>query len=120
MTKEILYLAYHFPPYNNILSNRATELSRRLANLGHTIFVVSSKNDKNSPIDKKLLKKVDSPSITNVPVYNLSFSSRGLATRVRKSSFLQELFNNLLFFHWLPFSFVKSSQIIKKNKIKLI
>jgi len=120
MTKEILYLSYHFPPYSNILSNRATEFSKRLIKSGYKIFVVSAKNNKNAPIDKELLKAVDSPLIENAQVYNLSFSSSGMASSVKKISILKELFNIFLFFHWLPLSFVKSCQIIRKNNIKII
>ena len=120
MTKEILYLSYHFPPYSNILSNRATEFSKRLIKSGYKIFVVSAKNNKNAPIDKELLKAVDSPLIENTQVYNLSFSSSGMASSVKKISILKELFNIFLFFHWLPLSFVKSCQIIRKNNIKII
>ena len=120
MPKEILYLSYHFPPYSNILSNRATEFSKRLIESGFKIFVVSAKNNKNAPIDKELLKAVDSPLIKNAQVYNLSFSSSGMASSVKKVSFLKELFNIFLFFHWLPLSFVKSCQIIRKNNIKII
>ena len=120
MTKEILYLSYHFPPYSNILSNRATEFSKRLIKSGYKIFVVSAKNNKNAPIDKELLKAVDSPLIQNTQVYNLSFSSSGVASSVKKISILKELFNIFLFFHWLPLSFVKSCQIIRNNHIKII
>ena len=120
MPKEILYLSYHFPPYSNILSNRATEFSKRLIKSGYKIFVVSAKNNKNAPIDKELLKVVDSPLIKNAQVYNLSFSSSGIASSIKKISFLKELFNIFLFFHWLPLSFVKSCQIIRKNNIKII
>jgi hypothetical protein len=120
MTKEILYLSYHFPPYSNILSNRATEFSKRLIESGYKIFVVSAKNNKNAPIDKELLKTVDSPLIKNAQVYNLSFSSSGMASSVKKISILKELFNIFLFFHWLPLSFVKGSQIIRKNNIRII
>ncbi|MHA1479243.1 MAG: glycosyltransferase [Promethearchaeota archaeon] len=120
MTKEILYLSYHFPPYSNILSNRATEFSKRLIKSGYKIFVVSAKNNKNAPIDKELLKAVDSPLIQNTQVYNLSFSSSGVASSVKKISILKELFNIFLFFHWLPLSFFKSCQIIRKNHIKII
>jgi glycosyltransferase involved in cell wall biosynthesis len=120
MTKEILYLSYHFPPYSNILSNRATEFSKRLIESGYKIFVVSAKNNKNAPIDKELLKSVDSPLIKNAQVYNLSFSSSGMASSVKKISFLKELFNIFLFFNWLPLSFVKGSQIIRKNNIRII
>ena len=120
MTKEILYLSYHFPPYSNILSNRATEFSKRLIESGYKIFVVSAKNNKNAPIDKELLKAVDSPLIKNAQVYNLSFSSSGMASSFKKISFLKELFNIFLFFHWLPLSFVKGSQIIRKNNIRII
>jgi len=120
MSKEILYLSYHFPPYSNILSNRATEFSKRLIESGFKIFVVSAKNNKNAPIDKELLKAVDSPLIKNAQVYNLSFSSSGMASSVKKISFLKELFNVFLFFHWMPLSFVKGSQIIRKNNIRII
>jgi len=120
MPKEILYLSYHFPPYSNILSNRATEFSKRLMKSGFKIFVISAKNNKNAPIDKELLKAVDSPLIKNAQVYNLSFSSSGMASSVKKISFLKELFNIFLFFHWLPLSFVKGSQIIRKNNIRII
>jgi len=120
MPKEILYLSYHFPPYSNILSNRATEFSKRLIKSGYKIFVVSAKNNKNAPIDKELLKAVDSPLIQNTQVYNLSFSSSGVASSIKKISILKELFNIFLFFHWLPLSFVKSCQIIRKNHIKII
>ena len=120
MTKEILYLSYHFPPYSNILSNRATEFSKRLIKSDYKIFVVSAKNNKNAPIDKKLLKAVDSPFIKIFQIYNLSFSSSGMVSSVKKISFLKELFNIFLFFHWLPLSFVKSCQIIRKNNIKII
>lgn len=120
MTKEILYLSYHFPPYSNILSNRATEFSKRLIKSDYKIFVVSAKNNKNAPIDKKLLKAVDSPFIKNFQIFNLSFSSSGMVSSVKKISFLKELFNIFLFFHWLPLSFVKSCQIIRKNNIKII
>ncbi len=120
MTKEILYLSYHFPPYSNILSNRATEFSKRLIKSGYKIFVVSAKNNKNAPIDKELLKAVDSPLIQKTQVYNLSFSSSGMASSIKKISILKELFNVFLFFHWLPLSFVKSCQIIRKNNIKII
>jgi glycosyltransferase involved in cell wall biosynthesis len=120
MTKEILYLSYHFPPYSNILSNRATEFSKRLIKSGFKIFVVSAKNNRNAPIDKELLKAVDSPLIKNAQVYNLSFSSSGMASSVKKISFLKELFNIFLFFHWLPLSFVKGCQIIRKNNIRII
>ena len=120
MPKEILYLSYHFPPYSNILSNRATEFSKRLIKSGYKIFVVSAKNNKNAPIDKELLKAVNSPLIENAQVYNLSFSSSGMASSVKKISILKELFNIFLFFHWLPLSFVKSCQIIRKNNIKII
>lgn len=120
MPKEILYLSYHFPPYSNILSNRATEFSKRLIKSGYKIFVVSAKNNKNAPIDKELLKAVDSPLIKNAQVYNLSFSSSGVASSVKKISSLKELFNIFLFFHWLPLSFVKSCQIIRKNNIRII
>jgi glycosyltransferase involved in cell wall biosynthesis len=120
MTKEILYLSYHFPPYSNILSNRATEFSKRLIESGYKIFIVSAKNNKNATIDRELLKAVDSPLIKNTQVYNLSFSSSGMASSVKKISFLKELFNIFLFFHWLPLSFVKSSQIIRKNNIRII
>jgi len=120
MSKEILYLSYHFPPYSNILSNRATEFSKRLIESGYKIFVVSAKNNKNAPIDKELLKAVDSPLIKNAQVFNLSFSSSGMASSVKKISFLKELFNIFLFFHWLPLSFVKSCQIIRKNNIRII
>lgn len=119
MTKVILYLAYHFPPYNNIPSNRATELSRRLIKYGHKIYVISAKNDKNSLIDKELMKKVDSPLIIITKVHNLSFSSKSVASQINKLSFLKDLFNFILFFHWLPLSFFKSGQIIKKNKIDI-
>jgi len=119
MTKEILYLSYHFPPYSNILSNRATEFSKRLIESGFKVFVVSAKNNKNAPIDKELLKAVDSPLIKNAQVYNLSFSSSGIASSIKKISVLKELFNIFLFFHWLPLSFVKSWQIIRKNNIKI-
>ena len=120
MTKEILYLSYHFPPYSNILSNRATEFSKRLIKSDYKIFVVSAKNNKNAPIDKKLLKAVDSPFIKNFQIFNLSFSSSGMVSSVKNISFLKELFNIFLFFHWLPLSFVKSCQIIRKNNIKII
>ena len=120
MPKEILYLSYHFPPYSNILSNRATEFSKRLIESGYKIFVVSAKNNKNAPIDKELLKAVDSPFIKNAQVYNLSFSSSSMASSVKKISILKELFNIFLFFHWLPLSFVKSCQIIRKNNIRII
>jgi len=120
MPKEILYLSYHFPPYSNILSNRATEFSKRLIKSGYKIFVVSAKNNKNAPIDEELLKAVDSPLIKNVQVYNLSFSSSGVVSSVKKVSILKELFNIFLFFHWLPLSFVKSCQIIRKNHIRII
>jgi len=120
MTKEILYLSYHFPPYSNILSNRATEFSKRLIESGFKVFVVSAKNNKNAPIDKELLKAVDSPLIKNAQVYNLSFSSSGMASSVKKISLLRELFNIFLFFHWLPLSFFKCCQIIRKNSIRTI
>ncbi|MBY9020955.1 MAG: glycosyltransferase [Candidatus Lokiarchaeota archaeon] len=120
MPKEILYLSYHFPPYSNILSNRATEFSKRLIESDYKIFVVSAKNNKNATIDKELLKTVDSPLIKNAQVYNLSFSSSGVASSVKKISILKEIFNIFLFFHWLPLSFAKSSRIIRKNHIRLI
>ncbi len=120
MKKEILYLSYHFPPYSNILSNRASEFSKRLTKSGFKIFVVSAKNNKNAPVDKELLKTVDSPLIKNAQVYNLSFSSSGMASSVKKISLLRELFNIFLFFHWLPLSFFKCCQIIRKNRIRTI
>ncbi len=120
MTKEILYLSYHFPPYSNILSNRATEFSKRLIESGYKIFVVSAKNNKNATIDMKLLKAVDSPLIKNAQVYNLSFSSSAIASSAKKLSALKEMFKIFFFFHWLPLSFVKSSHIIRKNHIRII
>jgi len=120
MTKEILYISYHFPPYSNILSNRATEFSKRLIESGYKIFVVSAKNNKNATIDMKLLKAVDSPLIKNAQVYNLSFSSSAIASSVKKLSILKELFKIFFFFHWLPLSFAKSSHIIRKNHIRII
>ena len=120
MTKEILYISYHFPPYSNILSNRATEFSKRLIESGYKIFVVSAKNNKNATIDMKLLKAVDSPLIKNAQVYNLSFSSSVIASSAKKLSILKELFKIFFFFHWLPLSFAKSSHIIRKNHIRII
>ena len=97
MPKEILYLSYHFPPYSNILSNRATEFSKRLIESNYKIFVVSAKNNKNAPIDRELLKTVNSPLIKNTQVFNLSFSSSGVASSVKKISILKELFNIFLY-----------------------
>ena len=105
MTKEILYISYHFPPYSNILSNRATEFSKRLIESGYKIFVVSAKNNKNATIDMKLLKAVDSPLIKNAQVYNLSFSSSVIASSAKKLSILKELFKIFFFFSLVAVKF---------------
>jgi len=120
MLKEILFISYHFPPFSNILSIRASEITKRLAKKGYKIFVVSAKSNKNAHEDKELLKKVNSPLIKNTKVFNLSFAKEGFQSNIKKTTLYFEIFNVILFLHWIPLAFLASRRIIKKNNIKLI
>jgi len=120
MLKEILFISYHFPPFSKILSIRAAEFTKRLVNNGYKIFVVSAKSDKNSYKDRELLKKVNSPMIKKTRVFNLSFAKEGFQSNVKKTTLYFEIFNLILFFHWIPLAFLASRRIIRKNNIKLL
>jgi glycosyltransferase involved in cell wall biosynthesis len=120
MLKEILFISYHFPPFSKILSIRAAEFTQRLANNGYRIFIVSAKSDKNSYKDRELLEKVNSPMIKNTKVFNLSFAKEGFQSKIKKTTLYFEIFNLVLFLHWIPFAFLASRRIVKKNNIKLI
>ena len=120
MLKEILFISYHFPPFSKILSIRAAEFTQRLANNGYKIFIVSAKSDKNSYEDRELLEKVNSPMIKNTKVFNLSFAKEGFQSKIKKTTLYFEIFNLVLFLHWIPFAFLASRRIVKKNNIKLI
>jgi len=120
MLKELLFISYHFPPFSKILSIRAAEFSQRLVNNGYKVFVVSAKSNKNDYKDRSLLKKVNSPMIKNTKVFNLSFTKEGFQSNIKKTTLYFELFNLVLFLHWIPFAFLASRRIVKKNNIKLI
>jgi hypothetical protein len=120
MLKEILFISYHFPPISKILSIRAAEFTKRLVKNGYKIFVVSSKSNKNAHKDGELLRKVKSPMIKNTKVFNLSFAKEGFQSNIKKTMLYFELFNLVLFLHWIPLAFLASRRIIKKNNIKLI
>jgi len=120
MLKEILFISYHFPPFSKILSIRAAEFTKRLVKNGYKIFVVSSKSNKNAHKDGELLRKVKSPMIKNTKVFNLSFAKEGFQSNIKKTMLYFELFNLVLFLHWIPLAFLASRRIIKKNNIKLI
>ena len=120
MLKELLFISYHFPPFNKILSIRAAEFTKRLVNKGYKIFVVSAKSNKNAHKDRALLNKVNSPLIKNTRVFNLSFAKEGFQSNIKKTTLYFEIFNLVLFFHWIPFAFLASRRIIKKNNIKLV
>ena len=120
MLKEILFVSYHFPPFSKILSIRAAEFTKRLVNNGYKIFVVSAKSNKNAHEDKELLKKVNSPLIKNTRVFNLSFVKEGFQSNIKKTTLYFEIFNLVLFLHWIPFAFLASRRIIKKNNLRII
>jgi len=120
MLKEILFISYYFPPFSKILSIRAAEFTKRLVKNGYKIFVVSSKSNKNAHKDGELLRKVKSPMIKNTKVFNLSFAKEGFQSNIKKTMLYFELFNLVLFLHWIPLAFLASRRIIKKNNIKLI
>ena len=120
MLKEILFISYHFPPISKILSIRAAEFTKRLVKNGYKIFVISSKSNKNAHKDGELLRKVKSPMIKNTKVFNLSFAKEGFQSNIKKTMLYFELFNLVLFLHWIPLAFLASRRIIKKNNIKLI
>ncbi|MHA1499047.1 MAG: glycosyltransferase [Promethearchaeota archaeon] len=120
MLKEILFVSYHFPPFSKILSIRAAEFTKRLVNNGYKIFVVSAKSNKNAHKDKELLKKVNSPLIKNTRVFNLSFAKEGFQSNIKKTTLYFEIFNLVLFLHWIPFAFLASRRIIKKNNLRMI
>ena len=45
MKKNILYIAYHYPPKNTIAAFRASAQTKYLLKNGHNIYVLTTKNN---------------------------------------------------------------------------
>lgn len=120
MPKEILFLAYFFPPYCNTPSIRALEITKRLKEYDYKIFVVSVKNSTYSPKDEKLLKEIDSPFIIKNQLYYTTIPFNALEFVLRKINHKFDFIKPSFFFHWIPLNFFKCNKIIRKNNIKLI
>lgn len=120
MSKEILFLAYFFPPHCITPSLRALEITKRLQQIGYKLFVVSAKNYKNIPIDTYLLKDIDSKLVKNTRINHIAIPFSVLEDYLKKISPRLDFFNPSFFLFWIPFNFIKICSIIRTNNIKLI
>jgi len=120
MVKEILYLAFYFPPHAITPSIRALEITKRLKELRYKIFVISGKPNKHFQCNSKLLKEIDSPLIVNKQVNSFTYPFNILEYGLKKLSSRLDFITPSFFFPWIPLSFFKSRKIIKRNNIQLI
>ena len=61
MSKKILFITYHFPPYNCIGALRTGKTVKKLTDLGYSVRVVSASNQvllKNLPMEIDIDKNI--------------------------------------------------------------
>ncbi len=102
LKKELLMIAYHYPPHGGIGVLRALHFSRYLSEFGWNTTVVSVSNDPNYLHDKSLLKLIPKEQ-TVVRAYRLpifqtisKFAKKGLRNYPLVYSFLDS------YFDWVP------------------
>ncbi|MCP4728036.1 MAG: glycosyltransferase family 4 protein, partial [bacterium] len=125
-TKEILIIAYYFPPMGMGGVQRAVKLAKYLSRIGWNISVLTVKDVLYHDYDYTLLDELNDVEIFRsgsldplriARIFNIKRKSTKTARKKKTGSKNLIPDNKLL---WIPFAFNKGGRIIKKKNIQAI
>lgn len=117
--KNILFIAYHFPPTGGAPVQRTLSFVRHLLHLGYFPVVITGpkkSHERFTPQDHKLVDEIP----TNVPVYRVDTSEplerKGIARKIQNLLLLSSPFEKW----WVPSAIKLGEYAYLKNDTKLI